>query len=58
VVPDVYWMLIGSSKPSVARIAGSTERSPVDSASHSGSPRKTTDRSAGQRPRTSPTIAR
>ena len=58
VVPDVYWMLIGSSKLSPARISGSTDRSPTESESHSGSARKTTERSCGQRSRTSPTIAR
>ena len=58
VVPLVYWMLIGSSKPSPARRSGSADRSAANSASHSGSPRKTTERSAGQLPRTCPTIAR
>ena len=60
VVPEVYWMLIASSKPSVAARSSSAALSTgVDSiASHSDEPRYTTVSSAGQSPRTSSTIAR
>ncbi|CAM5265142.1 hypothetical protein SVIOM74S_01814 [Streptomyces violarus] len=58
VVPDVYWMLIGSSqdRPSSSNRAPGVPR--PSSASQLGSPKYTTSRNPAQRPRTCSTIAR
>ncbi|CAM5577826.1 hypothetical protein SFUMM280S_08796 [Streptomyces fumanus] len=56
VVPEVYWMLIGSSQDSSSYGGSGVARS--SSACQPGSPKWTTSRRSGQRPRTSPTIAR
>jgi hypothetical protein len=62
VVPDVYWMLIGSSALSRVSRSANCPRSAARPASirevHAGSPRKTTSRRSGQSSRTSATIAR
>ena len=60
VVPDVYWMLIGSSNDSAAdrsdTAAAPTPTPLATIASHDGRPITTTSRSAGQSPWTSATI--
>ncbi len=61
VVPDVYWMLIGSSGVSRASRSASATRSTSSagshSASHSGLQRKIDRSRSGQSPATTPTIA-
>ncbi len=59
VVPLVYWMLIGSSKASVAirSRSASSSTAVAASAAHSSVSRNTTDSSASSPPRTSSTIA-
>src|SRR6476620_1091748 len=60
VVPEVYWMLIGSSALSSACRRASSTRSPARQAetrsSHSGRPMSTTCRRSGQSGRTSAII--
>ena len=61
VVPEVYWMLIGSSALSVVLIAasaaGSAPRSALATSSHSALPSRTTCSRSGQDGRTSSIIA-
>ncbi len=62
VVPEVYWMLIGSSKDSVTNCSSSRTWSAAppatSSASHSAAPMNTTSASSGQSGRTCSIIAR